>query len=373
MQIYYWCPFLTNIATIHAVKNSIISLNKFSKKKMNTIILDTIGEWSSLNNKKEFKIKKLWKINLFKFLPKEGFLQSRFSFIIIMILNFFPLLNLIKKERPKFFIIHLLTFLPIILSPILSKKTKIILRISGLPELTFFRQLIWKIFAKYIYLVTTPTKLTANLLIRKQIFPKNKIALLRDPIIDEQKIKKKKKEAINIKKGFYVAVGRLTKQKNFNFLVKSFHKSIQDIKIKKLLIIGDGEEKINLMTLVKNLNANKYIKIIGFKKNVYKYIYKSEGLISSALYEDPGFALIEAAHLKKKIISSIVKNGPLEMYNYNKNMCYFFLDNNYKSFAKAIKFAQDDKNFKSRKKNLFIYSKSFSLKSHFTELKKILK
>lgn len=372
MQIYYWCPFLTNIATILAVKNSIISLNKFSKKKLNVNVLDTIGEWSSLENNKEFKIKKLHNLNLFKFLPKQGFLQSRFTFIIIMIVNFFPLLNLINKERPKFLIIHLLTFLPIILSPILSKKTKIILRISGLPDLTFFRTLIWKIFGKYIFLITTPTKLTADLLIKKKIFPKNKINILRDPIIDEEKIKNKKLEAVNINKGFYVAVGRLTKQKNFDFLIKSFCKSVKNLKIKKLLIIGDGEEEINLKNIIKNLNAKKNIEILSFKKNIYNYIYKSEGLISTSLYEDPGFALIEAAYLKKKIISSIVKNGPLEMYNYNKNMCYYFLNNNYKSFEKALKFSQNDKSFNVKKKNLIIYSKNFSLKSHFLKLKKIL-
>ena len=31
MQICYWCPFLTHIATIDAVKNSAISLKKYSK------------------------------------------------------------------------------------------------------------------------------------------------------------------------------------------------------------------------------------------------------------------------------------------------------------------------------------------------------
>ena len=45
----------------------------------------------------------------------------------------------------------------------------------------------------------------------------------------------------------------------------------------------------------------------------YVPVDNCEAVISVAKYEDPGFVLIEAAYLKKKIITSLVKNGPLEM------------------------------------------------------------
>ena len=73
------------------------------------------------------------------------------------------------------------------------------------------------------------------------------------------------------------------------------------------------------------MESNIYL--LGFKKNVYNYIFKSEALISCSLYEDPGFVMLESAFLKKKIISSIVKNGPLEMYQAG-NLCYFYKNNN---------------------------------------------
>ena len=47
MKILYWCPFINKVATIKAVTNSIISLKKYSKKKINPIIVDAVGEWSS--------------------------------------------------------------------------------------------------------------------------------------------------------------------------------------------------------------------------------------------------------------------------------------------------------------------------------------
>jgi len=198
MQIYYWCPFLSNVATINSVKNSASSLRRYSKKKFNEnkdiFILNTCGEWNFLkDNNLDIKIKNLLPFNFYEYLPKTGFLQSRISFIIIFIFNFFPLLFHIKKNKPSFLVIHLLTLLPILLSPLISKNTKIILRISGLPKMTFFRKFMWKKFAKYIFLVTNPTQLTSEDLINLKIFDKKKIQILRYPIINYYKIKTKKK------------------------------------------------------------------------------------------------------------------------------------------------------------------------------------
>ena len=174
MKIYYWCPFLTNIATIKSVIKSAKSIKKYSvreKEKTEVTILNSCGEWDFLkNNSYNIKINNLLPINFYKFIPKEGFIQSRFSFLLIFFSNLFPLLFNIKNHKPKYLIVHLLTLLPIILSPFLSKNKKIILRISGLPNLTLFRKFIWKTFSKYIYIITAPTQITYDLLIESKIF-----------------------------------------------------------------------------------------------------------------------------------------------------------------------------------------------------------
>ena len=55
------------------------------------------------------------------------------------------------------------------------------------------------------------------------------------------------------------------------------------------------------------------IRLLGYKNNPYKYIFNCKALISTSLYEDPGFAIIEAFHLNKPVISSNAENGPKEM------------------------------------------------------------
>ena len=49
MKIYYWCPYLTNIATINAVKRSAISIKNIVKKP-DVTILDSSGEWLFFKN-----------------------------------------------------------------------------------------------------------------------------------------------------------------------------------------------------------------------------------------------------------------------------------------------------------------------------------
>ena len=311
MKIYYWCPYLTNIATINAVKRSAISIKKYSQKKPDVTILDSSGEWLFFkNNIFNINISSTLKnINLHKYLPKQGMFFSRFSFIIIFIINFFPLIFKILKYKPDYLIIHLLTFLPIVLSPLISKKTKIILRISGYPEMTIFRKILWKLFSKYLYAITAPTNLTKDHLINNNIFEKHKIKVVKDPIIVASEINNKKKlknELENINGKFYVAIGRLTNQKNFSFLIDSFSNNLNKIKIKKLLIVGEGENYKLLKEKIIKKKMEKNIFLIGFKKNVYNIINDSSGLISVANYEDPGFTLIEGAFLKKIIISSLV-------------------------------------------------------------------
>ena len=153
MKIFYWSPFFSNIATIKAVLNSAKSLTKFEKNnKYDVSIINAIGEWNNYKEiyLKDIKFKDLSKKNWLKIMPKNGFLKSRLSYLFIFIVNIRKLLKLVNDEKPDYLIIHLITSLPIFLSPFFNKKTKIILRLSGLPKLNTLRSLFWKIYSKNI-------------------------------------------------------------------------------------------------------------------------------------------------------------------------------------------------------------------------------
>ena len=67
MKLFYWSPFLSNIATIDAVINSINSLNRYDKnKKYETSLIDSSGEWQEKKEKVEgINIIKLYKKNYY--------------------------------------------------------------------------------------------------------------------------------------------------------------------------------------------------------------------------------------------------------------------------------------------------------------------
>ena len=146
MKIYYWCPFTNEVATIRAVTNSIISIKKFSRKKINPKIIDAVGEWSNKKdylNKNDINSVELLKLNFINYLPKYGFIKSRFTYFVIFFLTIFKLHKFIKINKPDYLIVHLLTFIPLTLLSIFNYKTRFILRISGYPKLTIIRKFFW--------------------------------------------------------------------------------------------------------------------------------------------------------------------------------------------------------------------------------------
>ena len=371
-KIYYWAPFFSNIATTKAVINSAISLKKFSSGKYEPVIIDVFGEWDDyINILKENKIS-LEKLNLDKFFKNKkihGYLRSRFYQLKIFFLAFFPLLKLLREKKPDTLILHLVTSLPLLVNFFFKIETKTVLRISGLPKFNFLRKFFWKIALNKIDIITAPTIATKKNL--SDILTKKDIFLLRDPIIFLKNINLKK-NFIN-KNKYYVAIGRLTKQKNFNFLIDCFKSIIQKDGNIKLKILGEGENFDDLSKFIKKNNLQKNIFLEGYKSNVYEYLVNSEAFILSSLWEDPGFVLVEAAYANTSIISSDCNNGPLEILDNGKNG-FLFKSNNKEDFLKIFwNFKKTDPKSIYRKKiNSKKMSKKYSLFNHYLKLKEII-
>ena len=381
MKIFYWSPFISKVATVLSVVKSAESILKYSKKKeeINVALIDAIGEWKNYENKINPKIEiiKLNEINFLKYLPKGGFIKSRISYLFIFIFNFFKLRNLLNKKKPEYLIVHLMTSLPIFLSILLKNKTNIILRISGHPKLNIIRYLFWKLFSKKIYKVTCPTVATYKYLLQKNIFDKNKLSVLRDPAIILNEYSKKKFDRIEqsqfYKKKFIIGIGRLTKQKNFAFLILAFEKILKKYPDYILLILGDGEQKMKLIELINRLKIQDKVFLLGFQNNVYKYLLKADCFILSSLWEDPGFVLLEAGLSNTCVISSNCMNGPQEILSSGKNGFLFENNNLNDLLRKFDEFKkQDASELNTKKKYLKKEIKKFTQFAHFNSLKKII-
>jgi len=375
-SIYYWSPFLSKIATIKAVINSAYSMNRYSQN-YNCSIINAVGEFNVYSKdllKKKINLINLSNIYLYKYLPNTGIFKSRFSFIIIFIFSFFKLKKLLQKNNPDFLIIHLITSLPLLLNFFFNFNTKIILRISGYPKLNLFRRILWKILLKKVYLITCPTNQTREFIIKEKLSSANKVVLLQDPIIIVETINKMKKDKIKQDYGRYIfAAGRLTKQKNFSFLIDCFYEISTKYKSLNLVIAGSGEQENYLMSLVKKYELEGRVFLIGHQDNVYNFFYNCQCFVMPSLWEDPGFVLIEAAFCRANIISSDCLNGPRDFFD-NKRFGYVFDLNNKNQFLRLLEVVLNDFELKNKNnKNILIKRiKDYSIFRHFQKLNNLL-
>ncbi len=374
-KIFYWSPCLNRVGTTYSTMNSAISIKKYSNNYFEPIIINSCGEWDAYQEDfkdESIEILNLSKFSYFKYLPKKGFIGSRFSYLIIFIISFIPLLKLLSKNKEDIIIAHLVTSLPLSLIKIFNIKIKLILRISGYPKLNFIRYWFWKFCSNKITLITCPSNATLLKLISLNLFKKDKLFYLQDAILSTRKFNKQKK--INIDKSKYIlAVGRLTKQKNYIYLLKEYEKFLKINEKYKLIILGDGEEKKKLEEFCKLKNITNMVEFKGQVDNVYDFMKSAEIFVLTSLWEDPGFVIIEAGFCNLFVISSDCPNGPKEFLKDN-DAGILFKSNTKNSLLNSLIEFERMSELEKMKRKIFLKktSKKYSIFQHYKILKDIL-
>jgi glycosyltransferase involved in cell wall biosynthesis len=381
-NIFVWSPFTSKVGTINNVINSSYSLIKFSKlKNFNVKLINVFGEWNDLSSEIEKKSIKTIELNSAKFINqwnKEGYIKSRFSYIMIFIFSFLPLLKLIKKEKPNYLIAHLITSLPLMIVTFFNCKTNLILSIAGHPKINLFRKFIWKLSSKKIFKIICPSVELKKILISHNIFDENKIVVIQDPHLMIKKISRLKNE--KLEDIFYkdskilISIGRLTNQKNYIFLIRNFKKLSLKYDDIKLLIIGDGEKKKILQNLIIKFQLENKVKLIGYEKNIYKYLKKSNFYISTSKWEGSSLAMIDAAFMGLPILCSNCPTGRKEFIN-NDERGFLFDEGDSENFLNKFNemYKINPDQLKIRLVKAKKESKKFTLLNYFLGLSNIIK
>lgn len=317
---------LSNVGTINAIIGMAKSLSKYSNSEI--YVLDILGEFKNYHN--------LCKINFLTFVKISGIFSdtgksSKFLIIFFSIIALPFLMRKIIIYKPKYIITGLVGFIPILLK-IFFRKIIIINSIQGYPKFNIFRKLIWKFFySKSNYLLTMTNK-TKQMIVSQIGISNSKILVIENPVISRN-IKKLALETIDLseqfifKKKVYCAIGRLTIQKNFFELLEGLKKYSNEVDNNfNLIILGEGELKKDLANYIKKFNLNNFY-LLGFKKNPYKYLYRSNLYISTSSWEEPGHTLIESAYLNVPVLTSNCPNGPDEIIKDGYNGLKYQLGN----------------------------------------------
>ena len=152
----------------------------------------------------------------------------------------------------------------------------------------------------------------------KKYFNKNiqeKTSIIYNPIYLSEKIGSTLEEK---KENRIVSVGRLSKQKNQILLIDSFKRVLKYFPDYKLIIYGEGEERINLENYIKKLDLEKNISLPGAFKDVHTKIKGAKAFIMTSDYEGMPNALLEAMSLGLPCISTKV-SGAIDLIENYKN------------------------------------------------------
>lgn len=161
---------------------------------------------------------------------------------------------------------------------------------------------------------------TKQTLLKSGWFPEEKIRVIYNGL-DIQDIDRRCQEPLKKPFKFTItALGRVTKNKGFDFLIRAFYRFVQTMPDSDagLIIIGDGTDLAKFKNLAHTLRLQKKILFTGFLENPYPLLAVSDIFTMTSTNEGLPNALLEAMYLENAPISTYA-GGTAEVISDEEN------------------------------------------------------
>ena len=255
--------------------------------------------------------------------------QVRFKSAVIIIS---PLSKYLKKEKPDALICHLtlVNYLTVIARLLTRSLTHLIL-VEHFPFLELQKQLAarQKSFIKVPFLyIQRWLYLQANAIVAvSQGVAKSfeaglglspgSVKVIYNPVVDRNLLHKAKTPLENYwfsenQPPVILTVGRLLPPKDFSTLIQAFAK-LRKKRPLRLLILGEGDLRPKLESLITKLGIDKDVSLPGYTSNPYSYMAKSAVFVLSSNFEGLPTVMIEALACNCQVVATDCPYGPKEI------------------------------------------------------------
>ena len=172
--------------------------------------------------------------------------------------------------------------------------------------------------SKFVDVVKCIAEESRQDLIKNHGIKEEKTILIHNPVPMEE-VSKKGAEAVEhpwFKDGqgrlpVLINVGRISVQKQQDVLIKAFARAKKEIDC-RLVIVGGGDQK-ELKDIASELGVSESVYFVGFDRNPWKWMAKSNLFVLSSIWEGLPCVLTEAMTLGLPVVSTKCPSGPREM------------------------------------------------------------
>ncbi|MBE3591910.1 MAG: glycosyltransferase [Thermoanaerobacter sp.] len=176
-----------------------------------------------------------------------------------------------------------------------------------------------RIFYPWADAVVAVSRGVADDLIRLTNLPREKVHVIYNPVITPELFTKADEPLDHpwFESGespVVISVGRLTPAKDYPALIKAFALVRKGMPV-RLMILGEGEERLKLEALIRELGLERDVDLPGFVDNPYKYMKRAAVFVLSSQWEGLPTVLIEALALGIPVVSTDCPSGPREILN----------------------------------------------------------
>lgn len=147
--------------------------------------------------------------------------------------------------------------------------------------------------------------------------PRERVKVIYNPIVTPELLQKAKETIDHPWFGpgqppVILSVGRLTAAKDFPTLIHAFAR-VRAERQARLMILGEGEERPKLESLVRELGLEDDVSMPGFVDNPYAYMARAAVFVLSSVWEGFGNVLVEAMAVGTPVVSTDCPSGPAEI------------------------------------------------------------